>query len=93
MAVPSFRSFGEMLKFLRRRARLTQKDLSIAVGYSESHISRLEGNERPPDPVTLVALFIPALRLEKEPQRNLRLRLTIYRVILRPLPLTTYLSY
>ena len=65
---PSFSTFGDMLKFLRRRARLTQKDLSIAVGYSESHISRLEGNERPPDPATLAALFVPALHLEKEPE-------------------------
>ncbi|GAB4582084.1 MAG: tetratricopeptide repeat protein [Anaerolineales bacterium] len=68
MSLPAFDTFGEILKFLRRRARLTQKDLSIAVGYSESHISRLEGNERPPDPATLAALFVPALRLEKEPE-------------------------
>jgi transcriptional regulator with XRE-family HTH domain len=68
MALPSFSTFGEMLKFLRRRARLTQKDLSIAVGYSESHISRLERNERPPDTATLAALFVSALRLEKEPK-------------------------
>ena len=27
---------------LRRRARLTQRELSIAVGYSEAHLSRLE---------------------------------------------------
>ena len=66
--LPAFSTFGDLLKFLRRRARLTQKDLSIAVGYSESHISRLEGNERPPDPATLAALFIPVLRLEKEPE-------------------------
>ena len=65
---PSFSTFGDLLKFLRRRARLTQKDLSIAVGYSESHLSRLEGNERPPDTATLAALFVPALRLEKEPE-------------------------
>ena len=37
-----FTSFGELLKFLRRRAGLSQRELSIAVGYSESQISRLE---------------------------------------------------
>jgi predicted ATPase len=69
----SFSTFGEMLKFLRRRARLTQKDLSIAVGYSESHISRLEANERSLDHATLAALFVPALHLEKEPELAARL--------------------
>jgi transcriptional regulator with XRE-family HTH domain len=44
-----FTTFGELLKFLRRRAGLTQRELSIAVGYSESQISRLEQNQRPPD--------------------------------------------
>ena len=29
-------SLGELLRFLRRRARLSQRELSIAVGYSES---------------------------------------------------------
>ncbi len=73
MPVPEFGSFGELLKFLRRRARLTQKDLSIAVGYSESHISRLEGNDRPPDLASLAALFVPALDLQDEPGLAARL--------------------
>ncbi|MDQ1301551.1 MAG: hypothetical protein QG637_1473, partial [Chloroflexota bacterium] len=30
----SFATFGELLKFLRRRAQLSQLELSIAVGYS-----------------------------------------------------------
>jgi transcriptional regulator with XRE-family HTH domain len=33
--------FGDMLKFLRRRARVTQMELGIAVGYDSAHISRL----------------------------------------------------
>src|SRR5262245_46624303 len=65
---PAFASFGEMLKYLRRRARMTQGDLSIAVGYSISQISRLEHNERLPDPATLHAVFIPVLGLEREPE-------------------------
>ena len=63
----SFATFGEMLRFLRRRARMQQRDLSIAVGYSESQICRLEQNRRLPDLATLAALFIPALGLEREP--------------------------
>jgi predicted ATPase/DNA-binding XRE family transcriptional regulator len=57
----AFDTFGDMLKFLRRRAQLTQKELSIAVGYSEAQISRLEQNQRLPDLATLAALFVPAL--------------------------------
>ena len=62
-----------MLKFLRRRARISQRDLSIAVGYSESQISRLESNLRPPDLTTLAALFAPALHIEDEPETLARL--------------------
>ena len=61
-------SFGDLLKYLRRRARLTQQQLGIAVGYSEGYISRLESNQRSPDLSTLAALFVPALSLEDEPE-------------------------
>ena len=64
----SFNTFGDLLKYLRRRQRLTQLELSIAVGYSESQITRLEKNQRLPDLTALKALFIPALQLEEEPQ-------------------------
>src|SRR5919204_808089 len=60
----SFVTFGDLLKYLRRRARLTQLELSIAVGYSEAQISRLEKNQRLPDLTAVKALFIPALHLE-----------------------------
>jgi len=60
-------TFGAMLKFLRRRARLTQMELGIAVGYNEAHISRLENGQRLPDLASLAALFIPALDLQDEP--------------------------
>lgn len=63
----SFITFGDLLKYLRRRARLTQREVAIAVGYSEAQISRLEQNLRPPDLATLTALFIPALYLQDEP--------------------------
>ena len=61
-------TFGDLLKYLRRRARLTQGQLGIAVGYSEGYISRLESNQRSPDLATLAALFVPALGLEDEPE-------------------------
>src|SRR5215510_10170454 len=63
-----FSTFGELLRYLRRKAKLTQRELAIAVGYSESQISRLEKNERAPEAATLAAQFVPALYLEEEPQ-------------------------
>jgi hypothetical protein len=55
VAPDSFTSFGELLRFLRRRARLTQRELSIAVGYSEPQISYLESTRRLPDAATVAA--------------------------------------
>jgi predicted ATPase len=60
----SYTTFGELLHFLRRSARLSQRELATAVGYSESMMSRLEHGERPPDVATIHALFVPALGLE-----------------------------
>ena len=68
-----FTTFGELLRFLRRKASLTQRELSIAVGYSESQISRLEKNERAPDESALAARFVSALYIEDEPQWIARL--------------------
>lgn len=69
----AFSTFGELLKYLRRRQRLTQLELAIAVGYSEAQISRLEKNQRLPDLAALQALFVPALQLEHEPEVVTRL--------------------
>ena len=69
----TFSSFGELLRYLRRRARLTQIELAIAVGYSTAQISRLEQNQRPPNPSALLALFVPALGLEEQPELAARL--------------------
>ena len=69
-------SFGDLLRYLRRRAGLTQTELSIAVGYSDAQISRLEQSLRLPDIAVLEARFLPVLRLQNEPaarQRLLRL--------------------
>ena len=68
-----FTTFGDLLRFLRRRAGITQIDLSIAVGYSNAQISRLKQNLRLPDIPTVEARFIPALGLENEPKVVARL--------------------
>jgi WD40 repeat protein len=67
VALERFTTFGDLLKFLRRRAGLTQRELSIAVGYSDAQISRLEQNERLPDVATISARFLPVLMLDDEP--------------------------
>src|SRR5262245_27639163 len=63
----SFTTFGALLRYLRRRARLGQRDLATAVGYSEAQIASLEQNQRLPEPSDLAPLFIPALELDDEP--------------------------
>lgn len=63
----SFTTFGDLLRYLRQHRQLTQRDLALATGYSISQISRLEHNERLPDELTLLAVFVPALGLEEEP--------------------------
>src|SRR4030042_3343489 len=72
LSLESFQTFGDLLKYLRRRERLTQLELSITVGYSEAQISRLEKNQRLPDLTAIKALFIPALHLEDEPKLTAR---------------------
>ncbi|MCC7358037.1 MAG: tetratricopeptide repeat protein [Anaerolineales bacterium] len=69
----SFQRFGALLKHLRLRAGLTQRELALAVGYHYAHLSRLEHDQRLPDTATLLALFVPALGLESEPEWALRL--------------------
>jgi WD40 repeat protein/basic membrane lipoprotein Med (substrate-binding protein (PBP1-ABC) superfamily)/transcriptional regulator with XRE-family HTH domain len=68
-----FTTFGDCLRFLRRRAGITQMELSLAVGYSDAQISRLEQNLRLPDIPTIEARFVPALGLEDEPRAGSRL--------------------
>ncbi|HEX9838221.1 MAG TPA: helix-turn-helix domain-containing protein [Anaerolineales bacterium] len=68
-----FSTFGDLLKYLRKREEITQRELALRVGYSDTQISRLEQNQRVPDAATLTALFVPALHLEHEPQWVARL--------------------
>jgi tetratricopeptide (TPR) repeat protein/DNA-binding XRE family transcriptional regulator len=69
----SVADFGGMLRVLRHRARLTQRELGLAVGYSEAQISRLEKGKRLPDPSVVAALFLPSLGLANEPELAARL--------------------
>jgi len=66
-------TFGPYLRFLRRRARLTQTELGIAVGYSPGQISMIENGQRQPDPTAVAALFIAALGLETDKQASRQL--------------------
>ena len=59
-------TFGELLRYLRRRVGLTQTEFSIAVGYSDAQISRLEKNLRLPNLATVQARFVPVLKLKHE---------------------------
>lgn len=69
----NFTTFGDLLRFLRRRVGMTQMELANAVGYSDTQISRLEQNERLPDIPTVEFSFIAALGLEDEPKVITRL--------------------
>jgi len=73
IALERFTTFGDLLKYLRRRTGMTQRELSIAVGYSDAQICRLEQNERLPDIATLTARFLPVLMLEDCPETAERL--------------------
>lgn len=69
----NFSTFGDLLRFLRRRVSLTQMDLAHAVGYSHTQISRLEQNLRLPDIPTIESSFVYALGIENEPKVVARL--------------------
>ena len=61
-----FSTFGDLLKYLRRRQALTQQELALQIGCSDTQISRFEQNQRLPGAAALSTLFIPALHLERE---------------------------
>lgn len=65
---PQALTFGDLLRYLRRRHGLTQAQLGARVGLSGAHISHLEKNQRLPAVMTVTTDFIPALALEEEPR-------------------------
>ncbi len=69
----AFQTFGDLLRYLRERASLSQRELAQRVGYHYSYMSRLEKNVRTPDTLILRTRFIPALRIENDPAWAARL--------------------
>src|SRR5689334_11214410 len=61
------RSFGALLKRLRKRAGMSQRDLAAALNYSDSLISSLENAQRQPDLHAVTTRFISALGLQDDP--------------------------
>ena len=76
-------TFGSYLRLLRRRARLSQTELSVAVGYSTGQISMLENGQRAPDVTTVAARFADALGLDPQEEAALRL-LDLARAMVHP---------
>src|SRR5688572_27641806 len=69
----SFGTFGELIRYLRERAHLSQRELAAIVDYHYSYISRLEKNQYVLTRVVLMARFVPALNIQNEPQWTQRL--------------------
>lgn len=63
-----FSTFGDLLRYLRERAHLSQRELAALVGYHFSYISYLEKNARMVDEAVLLVRFVPALGLEDKPE-------------------------
>ena len=68
-----FTNFGELLRYLRHRVAITQREMAIQVGYHYSYLSRMERNERFPEANMILARFVPALQLDGEPEWVARL--------------------
>jgi transcriptional regulator with XRE-family HTH domain len=66
-------TFGEFLRYLRRRMQMTQQELGTALGYSAPMIARLESGERQPDLALVKTTYVEALGLEHEPELAARL--------------------
>lgn len=64
---PTASTFGDLLRQLRRRAGMTQRDLAAAVGYSVALICSLEKGDRLPDVTVVATRFAPALALQDDP--------------------------
>ena len=60
--------FGELLRDLRRRAGMTQRDLATAVGSSEGRITQLEAGEHPLDDDIFLGRLRLALGLDAAPE-------------------------
>jgi predicted ATPase len=70
----SFETLGDLLRYLRERVHLSQRELAALVNYHYSYISRIEKNVHVPDVATLMGRFVPALDLDDKPRWIARLR-------------------
>ena len=70
----SFATLGELIRYLRERTHLTQRELAAQVNYHYSTISRIEKNNHIPDVPTLMGRFVPALDLDDKPEWISRLQ-------------------
>jgi predicted ATPase/DNA-binding XRE family transcriptional regulator len=68
-----FHQLGKLLRYLRERAHLTQRELATRVDFHYSYISRVEQGDHIPDLATITARFIPALELQDMPEWTNRL--------------------
>ncbi|MBV6450033.1 MAG: hypothetical protein MHPDNHAH_00753 [Anaerolineales bacterium] len=68
ISLDALSTFGDLLRYARERAHLTQRELAAQVGYHYSYISYLEKNLRAPEQVVFLGRFVPALGLEDEPK-------------------------
>jgi LuxR family maltose regulon positive regulatory protein len=59
----AFVSFGQLLRYLRRRAQLTQRELALAAGCSTTEIARLEHDQPSAELAALAVQLVLALRL------------------------------
>ncbi|MFN8445377.1 MAG: helix-turn-helix transcriptional regulator [Caldilineaceae bacterium] len=73
MSVMQTVPFSTLLKQLRKRAGMTQRDLAAALGYSDSLISGLEKAQRQPDLDAVLHRFISALGLQGDPRTATKL--------------------
>lgn len=69
----SFTTFGDLLRYLRMRAGLSQRELAAQVDYHYAHVNRFEKNIRTPDRTVLLARFVPTLGIADEPEWTNRL--------------------
>jgi predicted ATPase/DNA-binding XRE family transcriptional regulator len=67
-APQQFSTLGELLRYLRERAHLTQRELAAQIGYHHTYISYVEKNQRVPAKSALLGRFVPVFGLEEEPQ-------------------------
>ncbi len=69
----SIHTFGDLLRLLRQRAHLTQRQLAAKVDYSDAQINRFEKGLRLPDPSMVAARFVSALGLAPDSEWAARL--------------------